>query len=316
MLGRMHVRPASEREIDERSRLTAAVWGNRLTLEQYLERERLLAAAPFAARGLRTWLLEDDAGGVLGSCETYRMASALDGVAGETHGFASVFVEPALRGRGHARAMIERVAALLRDEGAQAAHLFSEVGTSLYEAVGFRARPIRARRWTPVGAPISEVALRFGRPAASEVLRSRLAVGADPRARFRIVPDVDQLGWHWVRARAYHRHLGAGRPSPDGVAGAVAGSGWIAWFADYRLERLVVLAVRPGTAPEAEALVEATRRAAGELGLPWAEHWESPATPLPGGEVVPLDEEIPMLLPFAAGLSPSDWTEYGRACWI
>ena len=140
------MRPASGREIDERSRLTAAVWGNRLTLEQYLERERLLAAAPFAARGLRTWLLEDDAGAVLGSCETYRMASELDGVGGETHGFASVFVEPALRGRGHARGMMERVAALLRTEGAQAAHLFSEVGTSLYEAVGFRARPMRARR--------------------------------------------------------------------------------------------------------------------------------------------------------------------------
>lgn len=323
----MHVRPANETEIEARSRLTASVWGDRITLAQYLERERLMAEAAFARRGLRTWLLESDEGGVLASCETYRMASVLDGVAGVTHGFASVFVEPRLRGHGYGRAMIERVVARLREEGAQAAHLFSEVGTSLYGAVGFRARSMVARSWAASAAgPIAEVALPFPRAAAKEVLGGgsiggggggrRLREGADPRARFRIVVDHDQLEWHWVRSSAYHRYLGAGRPSPDAWAGAVAGSGWVAWFADYRLERLLVLAVRPGTAEEAAALVEATRRAAGALGFATAEHWESPATPLPGGAVRPLDDEIPMLLPFSPTLSPEDWLEYGRACWI
>ena len=297
-------------------RLTASVWGNRLTVDQYLERERALAAAAFAARGLRTWLFEDGAGEVLASCETYRMASELDGVRGETHGFASVFVEPRLRGHGYARSMIERVTAVLRAEGAQAAHLFSEVGTSIYEGAGFRARPIVARRWAAVAAPVAGVALAFGRGAAAEVLRGRLAVGADPRARFRIVLHAEQLDWHWVRARAYHRFLAAERVSPDGLVGAVAGGGWVVWFADYRLETLLVLAVRPGTPEESAVLVEATRRAAAALGFAVAEHWESPATVLPGGDVRPLDEEIPMLLPFADGLSPTDWLEYGRGCWI
>ena len=312
----MHLRRASEREIDERSRLTAGVWGERLTVDQYLERERALAAAPFATRGLRTWLFADDAGEILASCETYRMVSELDGVRGETHGFASVFVEKALRGHGYARSMIERVTAVLREEGAQAAHLFSEVGTSIYEGAGFRSRPIVARRWAAVAAPVSEVALPFGRGAAEEVLRGRLAVGADPRARFRIVLDAAQLDWHWVRARAYHRFLASERVSPEGLVGAIAGGGWVAWFADYRLEKLLVLAVRPGSSKESAALVEATRRAAAALGFGVAEHWESPATALPGGDVRPLDEEIPMLLPFADGLSPADWLEYGRGCWI
>lgn len=313
----MHVRLANEREIEARSRLTACVWGDRITVEQYLERERLLGAAAFARRGLRTWLLEGDAGEVLASCETYRMSSVLDGVTGSTHGFASVFVEPALRGRGHARTMMERVTARLREEGAQAAHLFSEVGTSLYAAVGFRASPMVARRWTAAAAPIAEVALPFGRAAAAEVLGgARLREGADPGARFRIVIDHDQLEWHRVRSAAYHRFLGGGRPSPDVLAGAIAGSCWISWFADYRLDRLLVLAVRPGTPSESSALVEATRRAAHLLGFTHAEHWESPATPLPAGALRPLDDEIPMLLPFAPTLSPTDWREYGRASWI
>lgn len=318
----MHVRRASEREVEERSRLTANVWGDRITLEQYLERERLLAAAPFARRGLRTWLLEDRAGAVLASCETYRMTSVFDGVMGATHGFASVFVEPHLRGHAYARALIERVVATLREEGAQAAHLFSEVGASLYSAAGFRVRPCQARRWDAESAPIADVALAFSRAGAEDVLRGRLAAGADPHARFRIVLDHEQLEWHRVRARAYHRFLcggdgaGDGRPSPDTLAGAVAGSGWVAWFADYRLGRLLVLAARPGLPEDARALVAATRRAAAALGFGVAEHWESAATALPGGEVRPLDDEIPMILPLVDGLSPGDWSEYGRGCWI
>lgn len=310
----MRVRPASASEIEARSRLTFAVWGNGITLAQYLERERALAETAFARRGLRTWLLEDDRGGVLASCETYRMASALDGVRGEAHGFASVFVEPRLRGRGHASALIRAVLDVLRSEGAQAAHLFSEVGTSLYGALGFRARPIHARRFRPAPGPVEAVARTFSRADAESVLAPRFSLA--PAGRFRILLDHAQLEWHRTRAAAYHRFRVPDRLSPDALAGAVAGGGWIAWFADYRLERLLTLAVAPGRPEESAALVEATRRAAAALGLPLAEHWEAPATPLPGGEVVALDDEIPMLCPFAEGLLPGAWTDYGRGCWI
>jgi hypothetical protein len=78
----------------------------------------------------------------------------------------------------------------------------------------------------------------------------------------------------------------------------------------------LTLALRPGNASESAALVEATRRAAAALGFPYAEHWESPSTALPGGEDRALDDEIPMLLPFAPGLAPEHWVEYGRGCWI
>ena len=309
----MKVREATAAEIEQRSRLTASVWGNRLTVEQYLERERVLADTAFAKRALRTWVLEGDGGEILASCETYRMTSELGGERGWTHGFASVFVEPRLRGKGLAKDMIGRVLALLREEGAHAAHLFSEVGTSLYGRLGFLARPILARRWS---ATKDDIAGAFTREQSRDALGDRLAAGAEDGASYRIVLDHDQLDWHRVRANAYHRFLAADRPPPDSLAGAIAGRAWITWFADYRLDKLLVLAVRPGDREESAALVEATRRAASALGFAFAESWESPATRLPGGEEHALDDEIPMILPFAIGLEAADWREYGRGCWI
>lgn len=307
----MRVRLATSAEIDARSRMTALAWGNKLTLEQYLAREHELAATAFAKNGLRTWVLEDDAGAIVASCETYRMTSVLDGTRGVTHGLASVFVEPSLRRRGFAREMLSRVIERLRGEGAQAAHLFSEVGTSLYGSLGFVARPIAARRWSAIDASVAEVALPFGL-AGRDALASRLLSGA---GRFRIVLDDAQLEWHRARARAYHRVLAPERLAPDSLLGAIAGDAWIAWFPDYRLDKLLTLAIGPGTPAETGALVEAARRAAHALGFAALEHWECPATILPGGEQCPLPDEIPMILPFAA-FAPGDWVEYGRGCWV
>lgn len=304
-------------ELEARSALTATVWGNKLTPAQYLERERLLASTAFARRGLRTWLLEEG-GAVLASCETYAMTSALDGVRGTTHGIASVFVEPALRGRGYARDLLAGVLDLLRREGAHAAHLFSEVGTKLYASLGFESRPFSARRW-PADGGAAQSADVFASERVPRVVPERLlAAGAAAAraARFRIVLNHDQLEWHQARARAYHRFLAPERLSPDELRGASTGSGWILWFADYRLDRLLTLACDPGGLADAAALVQESRRAAHRLGFSFFEHWESPAVTLPGGTLHPLDDEIPMLRSFSPSLSPPSWTDYGRACWI
>ena len=55
---------------------------------------------------MTTWLYVDE-GQVLSSCETFRMDSFLDGVRGSSFGVASVYTEPALRGRGYAGEMMQ-----------------------------------------------------------------------------------------------------------------------------------------------------------------------------------------------------------------
>ena len=146
------LRPATAAEKHARNLLTAPVWGNRLTEAQYLAREAVLVATEFARRGMRTWVMEDDtAPGIpLASCESLAMISVFDGTRGTSQGIASVFVEERLRGRGLAATMLGLLQDRFRTENAQASILFSEVGATIYERVGYMARPIRARTWTPV----------------------------------------------------------------------------------------------------------------------------------------------------------------------
>lgn len=308
------VRAAKAHEIDERNRLTAPVWGDRLVPEQYLERERILRGTTFAKRAMRTWVLERREE-ILASCESYSMPALLDGKRGVAQGIASVFVEERLRGNQYARSLLQVLLHTFAAERAQASLLYSEVGTKLYSSLGYVARPMQARQWTPAEGDVAEVAKPFSRAESDRALGDfLLEESAGPR--FRVVLYQPQLEWHRERSAFYHRVLAPGRLDPATLAGATLGDAWIAWSGDYRLDRLMVLAVKPGTPEQSAALVEALRRAAGALGFPIAELWESPAITLPGGRTVPRDDEIPMLCPLVPTLTPDLWQDYGRGCWV
>ena len=316
MSGGLVVREAEAREIDERNRLTAPVWGNRLTVEQYLERERRLRATTFSKRGMRTWVLvreRDQA--VMASCESYAMPSVVETKRGTTQGMASVFVEPSLRGKGYAGQMLGALLETFRAERAQASLLFSEVGTKIYGALGYEARPMHARQWTSAAGEPGAAARAFSRAESESALADALLAGIPGAGAFRIALYHPQLEWHRERSAIYHQFLFPQRPPPSTVVGAIAGDAWMTWTPDYRLDRLMILAARPGSADENAALVEAARRAAAALEMPVVEHWESPSIILPGGETVPRADEIPMLRPL--GTFPAhSWTDYVRGCWI
>lgn len=307
----LRARAATAAEREERNRLTAPVWGKRLTLEQYLDRERTLERTAFAKESMRTWVLERDDGAIVASHESYRMRTA--GTLGDGHveGIASVFVEPPLRGQGFAQTLLRQSLERFRGENAHGSVLWSEVGAEIYAKLGYAARPIRARQWTPVTGAVEDA---FARGEAGAPDPQEAPPGA-PR-RFRIVFTPAMIEWQRERASFYHGALAAGRRHPDTLAGARAGAAWILWSPDYRNEVLMALCARPGTAEENGRLVEALRRAAFALGLPLAELWISPALDLAGGRDVPRDDEIPMIAPLAEELRPEDWIDYGRVCWI
>ena len=81
------LRLATDAEKIQRDHVTFPEWGTRLTLDQYLERERVLREHPFS-RGMRTWLLVDG-GDVLGSCETFDNVSRVGSAAGTSWSIAS-----------------------------------------------------------------------------------------------------------------------------------------------------------------------------------------------------------------------------------
>jgi GNAT superfamily N-acetyltransferase len=90
---------------------------------------------------LHRFALVDDAGDVLASAKRYRFDARLDGRDIVMAGIGAVFTRPELRGRGHATALVRELLDRERADGAAVVGLFSEIGASFYEDLGFRAMP-------------------------------------------------------------------------------------------------------------------------------------------------------------------------------
>ncbi|HWV39541.1 MAG TPA: N-acetyltransferase [Vulgatibacter sp.] len=304
---------ATEARKRERDALTHAAWGQRLDPAQFARREELLRGHRWALEAMTTWLLVDGEDRPLASCETFRMAaSTADGAAGSAYGIASVFTEPALRGRGHARRMIDLVAERLAadDERALAAILFSEVGPTLYRLAGFTEVP-----WLERSIPAADVGPIPGLRLLSERgIREALAAIPRPADPFLVWPTEGQIDWHLERERAYAALLGRERPR---AAGARAGDASVIWAADYRNERLCVLL---GHAPDADAggaLLRAAGGVAARAGLASVHVWESASFPLPRGlGRIRSARDVPMLRPLAPGIGAAGWLSVPRALWV
>ena len=281
-----------------RDRIAYASWGDLLTIEQYLQREERLCAHPWARETMTCWAWRDADGAILSSCETYRMCSAVDGVRGETWAVASVFTEPALRGRGHARAMMDALVARARAEGAQASTLFSDVGAPIYEKSGYVTRPADDLVFPPAPGDAAH---------GVDALLDRVAEIEPYVDDFAIWPTPAQLDWHLERGRAYGAMLGRALVPQ---VGARAGDGTAYWAADFKNERLLVLWLDAARAHEAEALVQAARHAASAM-----KPWPFPGRADLGGDRVRRVGSLPMIAPLSPEVRAEMWTQIPRAVW-
>lgn len=326
--------------------LTHAAWGRTLSLPQYLKRERILRAAPFSQHGLRAWTLQR-AGSVLASCETYACDVSLGGRGGTTgqgvgHGIASVFVEPSQRGHGYASELLRRVHATLQAEGALLCFLWSEIGPTLYQRLGYVARPLSLRRYAAAPKEESHGAAPPWQLLTLAELGTALAVRqlGNRGLPFRIDVGHSQIDWYIRRAAFYSACQG--RPISRYVA-AQAGDALAVFCPDLVGNVLRILTLYPGSrlatagsvfeprSAEGENLrnaLHAARTVAGELGLPAIELWQNPlnAAYLRGGTQMPEADDLPMvlILPSAGTqrgmqrplLRAEDWQDYERGLWL
>lgn len=291
---------ATEAQKRERDLLTHTAWGERLDLDAWLRREQALRSHPWASTQMQSWVLTEG-GNPLASCESFRMEGWWQGLERSVYGIASVFTEPALRGRGHASRMLDALheALLQQDPDALGTLLFSEVGPRLYERQGYRRIETQVRI-----LPAGDAAPRVEWVQEDELPRALAMMPRPPDLS--VWPTAPQLDWHLERQRFYAEALR--RQVPSGVGphgetwvGAKAGGGAALWAADFRNERLVVLV---GSAPNAEVgdrLLAAAAHAAAAAGLREVHVWESPGLPATVGDLRPLDD-LPMFRPFAPGL--------------
>ena len=132
----------ASREVRERIfDLTYPAWNEGLSRVAYAQWNEAQLKTSWGRDHLRRFALLDDTGEVLASAKRYRFDVRLDGRDVVMAGIGAVFTAPELRGRGHATTLVRELLDRERAEGAVVAGLFSEIGASFYEHLGFRAMP-------------------------------------------------------------------------------------------------------------------------------------------------------------------------------
>lgn len=317
----MHLAVATEEQKAQRDALTYSEWGKLLTLEGYVAREQRLRAHPWAS-GMVTWLLCEEDGSVLASCETFRTDSFLlapDGalVPGDSFAIASVFTEEHLRGQGYATRLMDLLAAEMRRQPrAHAALLFSDVGPRLYARSGYHELP--AWDWLLSPTPGDPSAL-VDSLLPEDGLDWALGRLRRPEAPFSFWPTPEQLDWHLERGRIYADSLpGCSLPVS---AGATVGESTAVWGLVGRKDELTVLMLDAHSPEHARALLGAAQREAHGSGLSRVVLWEEPAlAPLlplvEGASRVAREGSLPMVRPLRPDLSVSPLLPVPRGLWV
>src|ERR1051326_4084289 len=189
---------------------TYDIWNEGLDRAAYERYNVAQLATAWGRRRLRRLALVEGET-VLASAKEYGFDAALDGRAIRVLGIGAVFTQPAHRGRGHARALLQQILDRAAADGVDAALLFSEIDPDYYARLGFvpvettdlELRVIESDRH---GAPATLVrAGEEGALPASADMNARRAEAA----RFHLVRDRD-----WIHYSIVKRRLLAGLGPP------------------------------------------------------------------------------------------------------
>lgn len=177
------------------------IWSDGLSRPAYGRYNAAQMRTPWGSRHLRRFALVDGDGRVLSSAKRYDFRARLDDQDVSVVGIGAVFTPHEMRGRGHARQMVEQIINEAAVGGAQLALLFSEIDKRFYEALGFVAVPrheLLIRTKDSRGAPM--VLARAGEdkdiPAVTALAKSLLA-----NHRFALVPTEESIRFSLSKKR-------------------------------------------------------------------------------------------------------------------
>jgi hypothetical protein len=214
---------ALDRILDE----THDIWSDGLSRQSYARFNLAQTRTPWGSRHLRRCALLDGQGDLLSSAKRYDLRARLDGREIGVVGLGAVFTPGPMRGRGHARALVEQILADAASEGTELALLFSEIDPAYYAAMEFvgiprRERLIRAKE--KPGAPM--ILVRAGEERDIPAVAA-LAATMTAGHRFGLVPSEDSIRFSLSKKRLLAGFLPPGALSVEFYiveegAGAVA----------------------------------------------------------------------------------------------
>lgn len=138
----MRLVPASGAALTQILDETFPLWGEGLSRRGY-EQWNLAQQQTHWGRRHLTRLALVDGDTVVATAKRYDLTMTIDGRATRTLGIGAVFTPKALRGHGHATAIVEAMEDAARADGVEAAVLFSEIGSAFYEKLGFATVPVQ-----------------------------------------------------------------------------------------------------------------------------------------------------------------------------
>ena len=120
---------------------TFELWHEGLSREAYGRWNTTQLRTPWGRDHLHRFALVADDGTLLATAKRYRYDVRVHGRDGFMCGIGAVFTPPSQRGRGYASDLIERILRQEQRDGALLASLFSEIGTTFYQRLGFEPVP-------------------------------------------------------------------------------------------------------------------------------------------------------------------------------
>ena len=201
---------------------TYPIWNEGLTRTDYGKWNRAQMASDWGRAHLRRVALVEG-GRLLASAKRYDLRASLAGVDVEVLGVGAVFTPPDLRGRGHARALLDLMHDDARARGCVVSLLFSEIGSAYYEGLGYRVVPTRTVTVHVIrkpGAPATLV--RAGESRDLPEIAAIAAARPAQNAAFRLDRSADLIEFGLTRRRLL---AGLGRPGVRSVEFFVAEEG-------------------------------------------------------------------------------------------
>jgi GNAT superfamily N-acetyltransferase len=181
---------------------TYPIWHNGLDRRAYGRFYAALMKTAWGSLYQRRFVLVDGTR-ILASAEQYDLTGRFDGRTVRICGIGSAFIDPAHRGLGHARQLLERLFDQAAREGAEIALLFSQTGLeddarNLFEAIPLTEVTLQVAESPRHGAPMTMVRGGDERDLAAIVAMGRAR--ADP-FRFHLDRDVDLVQYAITRKR-------------------------------------------------------------------------------------------------------------------
>ncbi|MCM0605865.1 MAG: GNAT family N-acetyltransferase [Xanthomonadaceae bacterium] len=290
--------------------LTYAEWGTELTYDQWIYREHEMGRTLWSQNHMRCWQWEDETGEVLSGFETYRMFTR-DG--GTIYGIASVVTPPKHRKKGYATRILAAGIALIESEdpSCRGFHLYSEVGSAIYERLGF----VAAESFDYVLIPrFSEKNLgELKRVSHSEITNSPWQ--ADSKSMIQV--SSDQLHWHFTRERVYREMIRPWSLGLEILAGIRDSQGEVVWFVNNRLNYLQILNIKGDLSTK---LISGIRDYAARLGLDEIKIWstESISSQTMSSLICHqmITRERPDTIAMIRGIQPENWIPCSRSNWV